>query len=101
MARYFTMRKPDELKTGLWSRPTIKPTDVEVIGYCSYDKDRKMTFDLSQVPYYHPIQVSKLPLDLNHEGDIVDNFENTKMDEFFNWIVHNKEKIKDPSDSRG
>lgn len=95
MARFFTIRKPDDHKTELWSHPTIKPTNVEVVGYCSYNKDHKMTFDLSQVPYYHPNQRYKLPFDLNHVGDIVDNFEPTKLDEFLHFIINcKKEKNK-------
>lgn len=94
-SNYFLIKKSDDNELEGWSLPTIEVKDRAVVGYCSYDKDYKMTFDLTQVPYYHKQSSSKVFFDLNeYQQGVKDNFIKTKLDEFLRFIIHEKEKNK-------
>lgn len=114
-AKYFPIKEPGDLEVDKWSPPSIRPENLEVVGFCSYDKetDRMRCDDLTQVPYYHDYYeklysrnltrrknsivelFESLKINLNHRGAIKDNYdENKKLEEFLEWIAKNKDNEK-------
>lgn len=100
-ANDFPIREPGDLEVYKWYSPSIKPVDVEVVGFYYYAKKTKMMKhnDLSQIPYYcdnyEILYLNSIEpfakINLNHGGAIKnDNYKNNKPEEFPERIARNK-----------
>lgn len=85
-----------------YQRPEIKISELQVVGYNSFDKYNTCNQDLSQLLYYNPppqINWKRLKIDLDENFETIvkkpiNRYGLMKNDNLLNWILLNADKIK-------
>lgn len=88
--------------TNIWRTAKVGVTDLQVVGYCSYNENYECKeADLSRLQYYNPPPRSIWPsicydLDCNYEEAKTEpvDFTSTGIDDLLRWIVKHSDELK-------